>query len=45
MSASGIAGPVGAGSRAVVFTSQRTARDGEGHAQTSDEREHGFVSP
>ncbi len=37
MSASGIAGPVGAGCFAVVFTSQRTDQDGEGYAQTSDE--------
>ena len=36
MSAPGLAGLVGVGSYAVVFTSQRTAGDG-GYAQTSDE--------
>ncbi len=36
MSESGVAGPVGVGCYAVVFTSQRTEGD-HGYAQTSDE--------
>ncbi len=48
MSASGIAGPVGAGVYAVVFTSQRAEGD-QGYAQTSDQmvslaaRQPGFL--
>ncbi len=36
MSGSGMAGPVGTGCYAVIFTSQRTVGD-DGYAQTSDE--------